>query len=89
MKKGSVRPGVMLPGGIGMAEAQRLAQESEAAGAESVWLADVRREPYLLSAAASFLPLVRARMIDENVPHHACGERKELNAVLILGLRTH
>ena len=42
----------MLPGGVGMGEAQRLAQESEAAGADSVWLADVRREPYLLSAAA-------------------------------------
>jgi len=42
----------MLPGGVGMGEAQRLAQESEAAGVDSVWLADVRREPYLLSAAA-------------------------------------
>jgi probable F420-dependent oxidoreductase len=35
-----------------MGLAQRLAQESEAAGAEAVWVADVRREPYLLSAAA-------------------------------------
>ena len=52
MNTAALRPGVMLPGGIGMAEAQRLAVESEAAGAESVWLADVRREPYLLSAAA-------------------------------------
>ena len=42
----------MLPGGITMGEAQRLAEESEAAGAEAVWIADVRREPYLLSAAA-------------------------------------
>ena len=42
----------MLPGGISMGEAQRLAEESEAAGAEAVWIADVRREPYLLSAAA-------------------------------------
>ena len=42
----------MLPGGLGMGEAQRLARASEVAGAESVWLADVRREPYLLSAAA-------------------------------------
>jgi probable F420-dependent oxidoreductase len=42
----------MLPGGITMGEAQRLAEESEAAGAEAVWTADVRREPYLLSAAA-------------------------------------
>ena len=46
------RPGVMLPGGLPMAEAQRLAAESEEAGAEAVWIADVRREPYLLSAAA-------------------------------------
>ena len=49
---GGRRPGVMLPGGIAMGEAQRLARESEAAGAEAVWIADVRREPYLLSAAA-------------------------------------
>jgi probable F420-dependent oxidoreductase len=42
----------MLPGGLDMAAAQRLAQESEAAGAEAVWIPDVRREPYLLSAAA-------------------------------------
>ena len=42
----------MLPGGISMGLAQRLAEESEAAGAEAVWIADVRREPYLLSAAA-------------------------------------
>ena len=34
--------------------AQRLAAESEAAGAEAVWTADVRREPYLLSAAALY-----------------------------------
>jgi probable F420-dependent oxidoreductase len=42
----------MLPGGIDMASAQRLAQESEVAGADAVWVSDVRREPYLLSAAA-------------------------------------
>ncbi len=42
----------MLPGGLPMADAQRLAAESEEAGAEAVWVADVRREPYLLSAAA-------------------------------------
>jgi len=59
MSVGPLRPGVMLPGGIGMAEAQRLAQESEAAGAESVWLADVRREPYLLSAAGPLDDLPR------------------------------
>jgi len=52
MPLGDRRPGVMLPGGLDMAAAQRLAQESEAAGAEAVWIPDVRREPYLLSAAA-------------------------------------
>jgi len=52
MPLGDRRPGVMLPGGLGMDEARRLAEESEAAGAEAVWVADVRREPYLLSAAA-------------------------------------
>jgi probable F420-dependent oxidoreductase len=34
-----------------MREAERLAAEAENAGASSVWVADVRREPYLLSAA--------------------------------------
>ncbi|HVD00476.1 MAG TPA: LLM class flavin-dependent oxidoreductase [Candidatus Dormibacteraeota bacterium] len=52
MPLGDRRPGVMLPGGLGMDSARRLAAESEAAGAEAVWIADVRREPYLLSAAA-------------------------------------
>jgi probable F420-dependent oxidoreductase len=49
---GDRRPGIILPGGVDMALAQRLAQEAEAAGAEAVWIPDVRREPYLLSAAA-------------------------------------
>jgi probable F420-dependent oxidoreductase len=35
-----------------MREAERLAAEAENAGAASVWVTDVRREPYLLSAAA-------------------------------------
>ena len=34
--------------------AQKLAAESEAAGVEAVWTADVRREPYLLAAAALY-----------------------------------
>ncbi len=42
----------MLPGGLPMADAEALAREAEAAGAEAVWIADVRREPYLSSAAA-------------------------------------
>lgn len=48
----SVRPGVGLPGTVTMREAERLAAEAESAGASSVWVADVRREPYLASAAA-------------------------------------
>src|SRR3989475_3421540 len=48
----SVRPGVGLPGTVTMREAEQLAAEAESAGASSVWLADVRREPYLASAAA-------------------------------------
>jgi probable F420-dependent oxidoreductase len=35
-----------------MREAEELAAEAERAGASSVWVADVRREPYLTSAAA-------------------------------------
>ncbi len=35
-----------------MREAERLAAEAEDAGASSVWVTDVRREPYLTSAAA-------------------------------------
>src|SRR3982074_2735987 len=42
----------MLPGGVGLARRGRLARGGGPAGAESIWLADVRREPYLLSAAA-------------------------------------
>jgi probable F420-dependent oxidoreductase len=35
-----------------MRDAERLAAEAESAGASSVWVSDVRREPYLVSAAA-------------------------------------
>ena len=48
----SARPGVGLPGTVTMREAEQLAAEAESAGASSVWVADVRREPYLASAAA-------------------------------------
>ena len=48
----SARPGVGLPGSVTMREAEQLAAESENAGASGVWVSDVRREPYLLSAAA-------------------------------------
>lgn len=47
-----MRPGVILPGAVTMAEAEHLAGEAERAGAESVWVLDVRRDPYLTSAAA-------------------------------------
>jgi probable F420-dependent oxidoreductase len=46
------RLGVGLPGTVTMREAERLAAEAEDAGASGVWVADVRREPFLTSAAA-------------------------------------
>jgi probable F420-dependent oxidoreductase len=46
------RSGVGLPGTVTMREAERLAAEAEDAGASGVWVADVRREPFLTSAAA-------------------------------------
>jgi len=48
----SARPGVGLPGTVTMREAEQLSAEAENAGASGVWVADVRREPYLTSAAA-------------------------------------
>jgi probable F420-dependent oxidoreductase len=48
----SARPGVGLPGTVTMREAERLSAEAEGAGASSIWVSDVRREPYLISAAA-------------------------------------
>ena len=46
------RPGIGLPGNTTMAEAERLAAEAEAAGASGVWITDLRRDPYLVCAAA-------------------------------------
>jgi probable F420-dependent oxidoreductase len=37
---------------VTLREAEQLSAEAESAGASGVWVADVRREPYLLSAAA-------------------------------------
>jgi probable F420-dependent oxidoreductase len=42
----------MLPGAVTFDEARELARDAEDAGAEAVWVADLRRDPYLLSAAA-------------------------------------
>lgn len=47
-----MKPGIALPGAVWPAEARRLAGLAETAGCEAVWVLDVRREPYLLSAAA-------------------------------------
>jgi probable F420-dependent oxidoreductase len=44
--------GIALPGGAAPAEAARFAAQAESAGCEAVWALDVRRDPYLLSAAA-------------------------------------
>lgn len=46
------RVGVALPGAVRPQEAARLAAQAEAAGCEAIWILDVRREPYVLSAAA-------------------------------------
>jgi probable F420-dependent oxidoreductase len=46
------RPGIGLPANTTMLEAERLAAEAEAAGATGVWVTDLRRDPYLISAAA-------------------------------------
>ena len=48
----SARPGVGLPANVTMQEAERLAAEAEAAGAPSIWITDLRRDPYLVAAAA-------------------------------------
>jgi probable F420-dependent oxidoreductase len=45
--------GVTLPGAVTPQEAGRLAAQAEAAGCEAVWVLDVRRDPYLLAAAAA------------------------------------
>ena len=55
----------MLPGAITFAEARELARAAEDAGAESVWVGDLRRDPYLLSAAA--LDGTRAVEVGPNV----------------------
>jgi len=47
-----VKLGLTLPGAIRPREAARLAARAEAAGCDAVWILDVRREPYLLAAAA-------------------------------------
>lgn len=46
------RIGVALPGAVRPQDAARLAAKAEASGADAVWALDVRREPYMLSAAA-------------------------------------
>jgi len=48
----SRRPGIGLPANVTMREAERLAAEVEAVGAPAVWVTDLRRDPYLVSAAA-------------------------------------
>lgn len=47
-----MRPGVGLPANVTLSEAERLAAEAEAAGAAGVWVTDLRRDPFLVSAAA-------------------------------------
>jgi probable F420-dependent oxidoreductase len=47
-----VQVGLTLPGGVRPRDAARLAAQAEEAGCDAVWVLDVRREPYLLAAAA-------------------------------------
>jgi probable F420-dependent oxidoreductase len=49
---GGWRLGLTLPGAVPPQEAARLAARAEEAGFEAVWTLDVRREPYLMAAAA-------------------------------------
>lgn len=46
------RPGITLPGAVRPQDAGRLAARAEELGCDAVWVLDVRREPYLLAAAA-------------------------------------
>ena len=48
----SGRPGIGLLENVTMHEPERLAADAEAAGASAVWVTDLRRDPYLVSAAA-------------------------------------
>lgn len=48
----SRRPGIALPGAARPAEAKELARRAERAGCDGVWVLDVRRDPYLVSAWA-------------------------------------
>jgi probable F420-dependent oxidoreductase len=48
----SMRVGVTLPGAVPPTLATRLAAQAETAGCDAVWALDVRRDPFLLSAAA-------------------------------------
>ena len=45
--------GVALPGRASPTEAARLSAEAESAGCEAVWTLEVRRDPFLLAAAAA------------------------------------
>lgn len=47
-----MRVGITLPGSVRPQDAGRLAAQAEAGGCDAVWILDVRREPYLLAAAA-------------------------------------
>jgi probable F420-dependent oxidoreductase len=49
---GGWKLGITLPGAVRPQDAVRLAARAEEAGCEAAWTLDVRREPYLLAAAA-------------------------------------
>ncbi len=45
-------PGIALPGAVRPEEARELARRAERLGCDAVWTLDVRRDPFLLAAAA-------------------------------------
>lgn len=44
--------GITLPGAVNPRDAARISAQAEAAGCDALWVLDVRRDPYLLAAAA-------------------------------------
>lgn len=44
--------GITLPGAVNPPNAARISAQAEAAGCDALWVLDVRRDPYLLAAAA-------------------------------------
>ena len=61
----SPRLGLALPGAVTPAGARELARRAERAGFDAIWTLDVRRDPYLLAAAA--LEATESALVGTNV----------------------